>query len=310
MWLLSRPSTGVGLDVGIDAVRAVVLRRPRTQWAVVAAGSAPLPPSSGFAAADGDPTIASAVTAELMQRLHVRKALVAVAISARDAVIRRLILPRSSRKALAAAVRAAAAEDIPFAADDADVTWTMPTAPVDDAEHLEVLAVAVRRSAVQDRTAVVAQAGHVPAVVDVEALALANAHELNYPDQIAETTVLVNIGRVLATVCFVRQGALVGVSDALVAHANLPDVGLVVARAVQAYRAKDPAFARPSRVLLTGDACQTRGLVERIADELGVEVEFFDPFRRVARAPGVDPSAAGPSFAIAIGLAMRRQGDS
>jgi type IV pilus assembly protein PilM len=296
--------------VGVDVVRAVILRRSRNQWAVLAAGSAPLPSSSGFAAAESDPTIASAVTAELMKRLRVRKALVTTAVSARDAVIRRLAVPRSSRKALAAAVRAAAADDLPFGADDADVAWTIPASSVDGGEHLDVLAVAVRRSAAEDRTAVVAQAGHVPAVVDVEALALANAHELNYPDRIAETTVLVNVSRVLATFCFVRQGALAGTSDAAVLHANLHDLSLVVSRAVQAHQSSNPAFGRPSRVLLAGDACQTRGLDERIADELGVEVEFFDSFRRVARAPDVDASVAGPSFAIAMGLAMRRKGDS
>ena len=113
MQLLSRPHTGVGLDVGVDVVRAVILRRSRNQWAVLAAGSAPLPSSSGFAAAESDPTIASAVTAELMKRLRVRKALVTIAVSARDAVVRRLVVPRSSRKALAAAVRAAAADDLP-----------------------------------------------------------------------------------------------------------------------------------------------------------------------------------------------------
>jgi hypothetical protein len=36
----------------------------------------------------------------------------------------------------------------------------------------------------------------------------------------------------------------------------------------------------------------------------------FDPFRRVARpSRGVGVDAAGPAYAVAVGLAMRQEGD-
>jgi Tfp pilus assembly PilM family ATPase len=50
--------------------------------------------------------------------------------------------------------------------------------------------------------------------------------------------------------------------------------------------------------------------VDLFASEFGAPVDVFDPFRRVSRSSrtaGAD--AAGPSYAVAVGLAMRNEGD-
>jgi Tfp pilus assembly PilM family ATPase len=52
------------------------------------------------------------------------------------------------------------------------------------------------------------------------------------------------------------------------------------------------------------------GLVDLLASEFGSPVDVFDPFRKIAktgRAIGAD--LAGPAFAVAVGLAMREEGD-
>ena len=45
---------------------------------------------------------------------------------------------------------------------------------------MDVLLVAAKKEKIADYTGVIAQAGHVPVVVDVDAFALQNAYEINY----------------------------------------------------------------------------------------------------------------------------------
>ncbi len=82
-----------------------------------------------------------------------------------------------------------------------------------------------------------------------------------------------------------------------------------VRKTVDFYRATAPV-EKLSRVVVSGGAHQAVGLVDQFASEFGAPVDVFDPFRRVSRSSrttGAD--AAGPSYAVAVGLAMRSEGD-
>ena len=59
-----------------------------------------------------------------------------------------------------------------------------------------------------------------------------------------------------------------------------------------------------------GGAWQAVGLVDLLASDFGAPVDVFDPFRRVTRpARAIGGDAAGPAYAVAVGLAMRQEGD-
>jgi len=67
---------------------------------------------------------------------------------------------------------------------------------------------------------------------------------------------------------------------------------------------------RIDRVVLSGGACGIEGLRGLLASDLEAEVEIVDPFRRVQRpqrGPGADVD--GPAYAVAVGLALRREGE-
>jgi type IV pilus assembly protein PilM len=84
---------------------------------------------------------------------------------------------------------------------------------------------------------------------------------------------------------------------------------LEVRKTVDFYRATAP-IEKLSRVVLSGGAYQAVGLVDLLASEFGAPVDVFDPFRRVTR-PGraIGGELAGPGYAVAVGLAMRQEGD-
>ncbi|HMX43553.1 MAG TPA: type IV pilus assembly protein PilM [Elusimicrobiota bacterium] len=63
-----------------------------------------------------------------------------------------------------------------------------------------------------------------------------------------------------------------------------------------------------TRVLLSGGTSRLGNLVNYLAQELRLPVEMFDPFARIDGAQSIAPDMR-PLFAVAVGLALRREGD-
>ncbi len=63
-----------------------------------------------------------------------------------------------------------------------------------------------------------------------------------------------------------------------------------------------------SRVLLSGGACRLGNLTNYFSHELRIPVEIFDPLSRVEGAQVIAPEMR-PLFSVAVGLAVRRDGD-
>ncbi len=64
-----------------------------------------------------------------------------------------------------------------------------------------------------------------------------------------------------------------------------------------------------NRVLLSGGTSRLGNLVNYFTHELRLPVEIFDPFARVEGAQAIAPDLK-PLFAVAVGLAVRRDGDT
>jgi type IV pilus assembly protein PilM len=63
-----------------------------------------------------------------------------------------------------------------------------------------------------------------------------------------------------------------------------------------------------ARVLLSGGASRLGNLMGYLAQELRLPVEAFDPFQRIDGAQSIAPELR-PLFSVAVGLALRREGD-
>ena len=83
-----------------------------------------------------------------------------------------------------------------------------------------------------------------------------------------------------------------------------------VGKTLEFYRTTMGDAEKLSRVVLSGGAYQAVGLNELLTMELGAPVEIFDPFRQVSRS-GREPGGEmlGPAYAVAVGLALRQEGE-
>jgi type IV pilus assembly protein PilM len=342
----------VGLDIGSSAVKAVVLKRVRAGWSLVAAGESPLPEGSVVDGTTAEPTVVSEAVDTLFGSLRLRRARVAAALSGHAVIVKRLSLPSMSQAELAEAIPWEAEQYIPFDLSEVQLDYQVVNHADAAKTSLDVLLVAAKRDRIDERAGVIAQTGRRPAVIDIEAFALANAYEMNYPERTDALAALIHIGRGVTIVCLLEKGepaftrdisiggqvhvdALVrefghlGV-DALSArrilHGQFPSdlseeqvspvlreasaqLVLEVRKTFDFYRATAPV-EKLSRIVLSGGAYQAVGLVDLLASEFGAPVDVFDPFRRVAkpsRAIGADVD--GPAYAVAVGLALRQEGD-
>jgi Tfp pilus assembly PilM family ATPase len=302
MPFLTRQRPNVGLDVGSAFVRAVGLRRTRQGWSFVAAGEAPLDESG----ADVGATVQ-----RLLDELKLRRVNVSVAVRAGAAIVRRLSLPADSFPDLTRHVGLEAEQYIPFAPDQASVSYQVlnrrrrATGRATGADALEVLLGVARRTEVAERAGVVAGRGRRVGVADVEGLALANAFTLNYPDQ-SDSALLLHSGHRSTVICVIERGELIATRGVGLGAAVL---GGDLRELVSAVR--QVAAENPERLFLSGGAWQTEGLSSRLGAEFSAPVEPFDPRRRIRTSPasrGAD--LVGPPFALAVGLALRRRGDA
>jgi type IV pilus assembly protein PilM len=343
----------VGLDIGSSAVKAVALKRGRGGWSLVAAGEAPLPEGSLQDGAAAEPTAVSAVVSQLLDSMRMRRARVAAALSGHAVIVKRLSLPAMSQAELNEAIPWEAEQYIPFDLSDVQLDYQVVNSGSDASKtSLDVLLVAAKRDRIDDRTAIITQTGRKPAVLDIEAFALANAYQMNYPERTDPLAALVHVGRGVTIVCLLEKGEPVFTRDISIGgqvhidaimrelgptgvdelaakrilHGQFPsDVSpdqvaavlreassllvLEVRKTVDFYRATAPV-EKLSRIVISGGAYQAVGLVDLLASEFGAPVDVFDPFRRVnkpSRAIGAD--VTGPGYAVAVGLAMRSEGD-
>jgi type IV pilus assembly protein PilM len=342
----------VGLDIGSSAVKAVVLRRGRGGWSLVAAGETPLPEGSLQEGSAAEPTVVSEAVSQLFDSLRLRRARVAAALAGHAVIVKRLSLPAMSEAELADAIPWEAEQYIPFDLSEVQLDYQVVNTGDPSKTSLDVLLVAAKRDRIDDRAGIITQTGHRPAVLDIEAFALANAYQMNYPERTDPLAALVHIGRGVTIVCLLEKGEPVFTRDISIggqvhvdaivrdlgatgidaAAANRilsgqfpPDVSpeqvaavlreasaqlvLEVRKTVDFYRATAPV-EKLSRVVVSGGAYQAVGLVDLLASEFGAPVDVLDPFRRVTKpSKAIGADAAGPAYAVAVGLAMRQEGD-
>jgi type IV pilus assembly protein PilM len=341
----------VGLDIGSSAVRAVVLKKGRSAWSLVAAGEEPLPENAIQDGVTLEPAIVSGAVTRLIDSLRLKKARVASALSGHAVIVKRLWLPTLEESDLDDRIPWEAEAHIPFDLNECQLDYRVVSAGTDRSRAgVDVLLVAAKKEQISERTMVIEHSGRTPAVIDVEAFALANAYQMNYPDRTDALTALVHVGRSGTIVCLLERHDPVfsrhipiggqGHVDALMRELGseaTEELARQILQGKQPKRANDKQIAgalreasahlvseirttiefyresaefdRLNRVAVSGGAWQAAGLFELLKNDLGATVDVFDPFRQVGNSGQVGGESTGPAYAVAVGLAMRQDGD-
>jgi type IV pilus assembly protein PilM len=316
----------VGLDIGSSAIKLAIVARSRHGYTLAACAREPLPPGSvsGGLIAD-EPLVADAIR-RVLEREPVRTREVVVSLSGHAVIVKKITLPAMSGLELAQAIPWEAEQYIPFDIQDVTLDYQiLDAAPEDSARTMDVLLVAAKRDTIATYSQVVAHAGAVPVVVDVDAFALQNVYELGYGYRPGEVVALLNVGASAINInvlrgaqsVFTRDLSLGGQAycEALQRDLDVPrrtaeqlacgaafaevnreevrailravseNVLLEIQKTFDFFRAAADEPERLDRIVLSGGASRTDGLAAMLADRFGSPVEFLDPLRSIRVPP-------------------------
>jgi len=190
----SKSKNVVGLDIGSSAVKLVELKEKKGgTFELVKMGLERLSPE---AIVDGS-IMDSSLVVETISRLNSEKAIknsnYATSLSGHSVIIKKISLPAMSPEELAESIQWEAEQYIPFDINDVNLDY-VPLSSSGSGDNIDVILVAVKKEKINDYTSVISQTGKVPVLVDVDAFALQNAYEMNYPVSEGKVLALVNVG--------------------------------------------------------------------------------------------------------------------
>ncbi|MFW5878437.1 MAG: type IV pilus assembly protein PilM, partial [Myxococcota bacterium] len=210
---MARSKLVVGLDIGSSCIKMIQLKESKRGYSLHNLGVAPVPPE---AIVDGAlmnaPAIVDAIQ-ELMAAQGVKRGReVATSISGHSVIIKKINMPPMTREDLEDSMQWEAEQYIPFDMSEVNLDVDI-LRPENESGQMDVLLVAAKKDMIADYTSVIAEAGLVPMIVDVDAFAVQNAFEVSYGLPQGESVVLVNIGASVININVVSDGLSVFTRD-------------------------------------------------------------------------------------------------
>ena len=340
-----RGKSTVALDVGSGLLKLVAVDHSKGEPQISRVSVAPV---LGNAIVEGeimDPDIVADTIQGLFRSAGVKGKHVVVAVGGRDVIIKKIQVDRMKESEAFEVVRWEAQQHVPFDIEGVELDFQILD-PDAQGLQMEVLLVAAKRDLVEDKVQLLSQAGLSPAVVDVDAFALHNAFEVNYPDAMRGGVALLNLGHevtnvniLLNVVPLLTRDLAVGTrkfredlqrergmsaedADALLQGYELTadlepyvknrgeEVAVGLERASAFLQTGGGDVGSVERVYCCGGGARIPGLIDTLSQRLRMPVQIATPLQRMEAQEGVfdtiNPDEVGPLLMLATGLALRR----
>ena len=344
MGLFRRNATTVGLDIGSGLIKLV---------AVSHASGGPVLTKVAFtsigndAIVEGeimDPGIVAEAIKECMATAGVKAKQVVVAVGGRDVIVKKITMDRMQETDAREVIRWEAEQHVPFDMDNVELDFQILD-PEAEGIQMTVLLVAAKRELIETKLALLSEVGLEPSTIDVDAFALHNAFEVNYPEAMRGVVGLLNIGNETTNINILDDGIPVltrdisigtrrfredlqrerGVSadDAdriLQGHAPSDvlqpflesrgeELAVGIERAAAFLQSASRSAGGLSRLYTTGGGSRIPQLNKVLGERLHLPVQTANPLERIQVADGVfstmNVDEVAPLLMLPIGLALR-----
>ena len=345
---LGKKLTTFGLDIGTSAIKVVELAQSKGGLALKAFATVPLPRDVIAEGTIREPQVVTDAIRECIEKAGITGTSVIISVSGREAIVKRVPLPKVTAKELGDAIQLEAEHHIPFAIDDVFLDYQVVS---QSANAMSVVLVATKKVKVLEYVAAVEAAGLDAVVVDLDAFAIQNQFELSSPGDGTDAVALIDIGASVMKTNVIRGGASIFARDvpfgghnytlAIAQRLNIPfekaeaakqgqevgvswddlvpaleavsrDLSLEVQRTFD-YFASTAESERIARIVLSGGCARLAGIDEFLSSSWGVPVEIARPLEHIeyegAEFTAEELEQAAPVLAVAVGLGLRRPGD-
>lgn len=344
MALFGRSKTSVGLDIGSGFVKLVQVDHSGDQPEVTRVAMRPLLPDTIVEGEIMDHALVSDTVSSLFQELGLKGADVVTAVGGHDVIIKKIEMGRMKEAEARQAIPWEAEQHVPFDIASVELDFQILD-PEGDAVNMEVLLVAAKRELVDNRLALISDAGLTASIIDVESFALHNALQQNYPESNDGTVALVNIGHEVTNVNILENGVPIltrdipfgsrrvredlqrergltaeeaedvvqGLTDVAdleqIVVQSADEVGVGIERAAAFLMTRESGEGL-GRIYISGGGARIPGMEQALANRMSVETLLINPFERVPvsgeAGKGMDLESAAPMLLLPLGLALRQ----
>jgi len=343
MGLFGRKRSAIGLDIGSGFVKVVEVDHSGDQPEVVQVAMRPLLPDAIVEGEIMDYGLVSDAVQGLFSDMGMNGVDVITAVGGHDVIIKKIEMDRMKESDAREVIRWEAEQHVPFDIKSVELDFQVLD-PDGDSRLMEVLLVAAKSELVDNKIGLLQDAGVNPVVIDVDAFALHNAFEHNYPEQLQGIIALVNVGHETTNVSILENGVPILTRDIPFGSRKIRE-DLQRERGLTAEQAEDVVQAREiatdldsfvaasadevavgierasaflmtredgdsvSRIFLSGGGARIPGMAQTLAQRMNVETELVNPFERVPVRPGaagdIAIDEAAPMLLLPLGLALR-----
>jgi len=345
MGLFSRTRTTVGLDIGSGLIKLAVVSHSSGEPVLSKVAMTTVVDDAIVEGEVMDPGIVSEAIKSLFAEAGLKPKNVVTAVGGRDVIIKKIPMDRMKEHEARELIRWEAEQHVPFDMDNVELDFQILD-PEAEGLQMSVLLVAAKRELIDTKMALLKEIGVEPSVIDVDAFALHNAFEVNYPDAMKGVVGLVNVGHEITNVNILDEGIPVltrdlpvgtrrfredlqrerGLSadeaekllrgfeatDALVPflQSRGEELAVGIERAAAFLQTASRSTAGLSRLFLSGGGARIPGLAKTLSDRLKLPVQLANPIERVQVADGVfdqlNVDEVAPLLMLPVGLALRQ----
>jgi len=343
MGLFGRKRSSIGLDIGSGFVKVVEVDHSGDQPEVVRVAMRPLLPDAIVEGEIMDYGLVSDAVMGLFQDLGMKGAEVVTAIGGHDVIIKKIDMDRMKESDAREVIRWEAEQHVPFDIKSVELDFQILD-PEGSGSQMQVLLVAAKRELVDNKVGLLQDAGVNPIVIDIDAFALHNAFEHNYPDAQEGIIALVNVGHETTNVNILEDGIPILTRDIPFGSRKIRE-DLQRERGLTAEQAEDVVQARETvqdlesfvessadevavgierasaflmtredgdsvgRIFLSGGGARIPGMTETLGRRMNVSTELVNSFERTPVQPGaagdISIEEAAPMLLLPLGLALR-----
>ncbi|MDD3992831.1 MAG: type IV pilus assembly protein PilM [Desulfobacterales bacterium] len=307
----------IGLDIGSRAVKAGEIVETRKGNVLRRFAMAEMPPGVIEGGAIRDPSAAARVIQELFRANGLKEQNVAISVGGYSVIVKKISVQTMSEDQLHETIQFEAEQYIPFDISDVNLDFQILGEKEADSGQMDVLLVAAKKEMISDYVHLVQLAGLNPCIIDVDAFALQNVFEINYPDE-KESVALIDIGAGKTSLNILKEGSSVFMRDVSLGCSQIDQrivsvTGCTAQEAERIKRSQETVAISVSdrteiiagvvsdwcteirraldffhstypddqikRILLSGGGARIGEFRQLLSGETGATVETIDPFR-------------------------------
>ncbi|MDH4131811.1 MAG: pilus assembly protein PilM [Gemmatimonadota bacterium] len=344
MSLFNRKKTTVALDIGSGLIKLVAVTHGAGDPVLSKVAYTSVVDDAIVEGEIMDPGIVADAIKGLMASAGVKTKQVVIAVGGRDVIIKKIQMDRMTEAEARSVIRWEAEQHVPFDMENVELDFQILD-PEGEGLQMTVLLVAAKRELVENKVSLLAEAGLTPSIIDVDAFAIHNAFEVNYPEEMRGVVGLVNIGHEMTNINILEDGVPVLTRDLPIGTRRFredmqrergisadeadqllqgiernelldpflesrgEELAVGIERAAAFLQSASRSATGVSRLWLTGGGGRIPGLTKVLGDRLRLPVELANPLARVRVAEGVfatmNPDEISPLLMLPIGLALR-----